>query len=142
MIKKIAAAALIGTAGFAAAPALADHLNIAIDDVMVDGDTVTIPSVLIDKAGFVVLHAVVDGNPVVPASIGHAYVEAGETADVEITADYPLADGEDYIAMLHYDTDEDGEYSFGEGMTDVDTPALNAEEQPYVKMFTASAMAM
>lgn len=137
-MKKLAAIALIG-ATFAAAPALADHLNIAIDDVAVDGATVTIPSVLIDKPGFVVLHAVLDGNPVVPASIGHAYVEAGETMNVEITADYALAEGEDYIAMLHYDTDEDGEYSFGEGMTDVDTPALNAEDAPYVKMFTAAA---
>lgn len=140
-MKKFAAIVLMGAA-VASAPALADHLNIAIDDVAVDGATVTIPSVLIDKPGFVVLHAVLDGKPVVPASIGHAYVEAGETMNVEITADYPLADGEDYIAMLHYDTNGDGEYSFGEGMTDVDTPALNAEEKPYVKMFKASMSAM
>ncbi len=140
-MKKLAAIVLMGAA-FAAAPALADHLNIAIDDVAIDGAKVTVPSVLIDKPGFVVLHAVLDGNPVVPASIGHAYVEAGETMNVVITADYPLAAGEDFIAMLHYDTDGDGVYSFGEGMTDVDTPALNAEQKPYVKMFKAPTAAM
>jgi uncharacterized surface protein with fasciclin (FAS1) repeats len=39
-----------------------------------------------------------------------------------VTADYPLVLGEDYVAMLHYDTDGDGVYSFGPGNTSVDTP--------------------
>lgn len=139
---KSALAVALASSLLVAGPALADHLNIAIDGVKVEGDTVTIPSVLIDKAGFVVIHEVLDGSPVVPASIGNAFVEAGTTQDVKISADYPLKDGADYIAMLHYDTDGDGVYSFGEGMTDVDTPALNAEEKPYVQAFTASMSAM
>ena len=128
------------SAALGATPALADHLNLDVDGVKIDGAKVWIPSALIDKPGFVVLHAVVDGQVVVPASIGNAYIEAGTTENVEITADYPLKAGEDYIAMLHYDTDGDGTYSFGEGMTDVDTPALNAEEKPYVKPFKAGMM--
>lgn len=128
---------LAAAAGLAlATPAAADHLNIDADGVTIDGATVTFPSVEIDEPGFLVLHAVVDGEVVVPASIGHAMVPAGTTEDVTVTADYPLAAGEDYIAMLHYDTDGDGTYSFGEGMTDVDTPALNAEGAPYVQAFT------
>ncbi|MGJ3264584.1 MAG: DUF7282 domain-containing protein [Salinarimonas sp.] len=128
----IAAAAALAFAG----PAAADHLDIEADGVRVDGAMVTFPSVKIDEPGFLVLHAVVGGEVVVPASIGHVMVPAGTTADVTVTADYPLAAGEDYIAMLHYDTDGDGAYEFGEGSTDVDGPALNAEGQPYVKPFT------
>ena len=139
-MRKLIALTVVAGA-FAATPALADHLNIAIDGVKTDGNMVTIPSVLIDKPGFVVIHAVSNGAPVVPASIGNTFVDAGTTENVMIEADYPLKDGEDFIAMLHYDTDGDGVYSFGEGMTDVDTPALNAEEKPYVKPFNAmSAM--
>jgi hypothetical protein len=130
-------ALLTTTALLGAAAATADHLNISADGITTNGAEVTIESVLIDKPGFVVLHEIKDGAPVVPASIGNAYVEAGESADVTITADMELTDGADYIAMLHYDTDGDGSYSFGEGMTDVDGPATNAEGNPYVVTFTA-----
>ena len=136
-MKRTLLAATAITAALAASPVLADHLNIAEAGIAVDGDKVTVPSVLIDKPGFIVIHEVLDGAPVVPASIGHAYLEAGTTENVEVTTDYPLKDGADYIAMLHYDTDEDGVYSFGEGMTDVDTPALTPEDAPYVKGFVA-----
>lgn len=139
MLTRILAISSFAAASFIAAPAFADHLNIEADGIMVDGSTVTVPSILIDKPGFVVIHEVLDGAPVVPASIGHVYIEAGTTENVAVTTDYPLKDGADYIAMLHYDTNGDGEYSFGEGMTDVDTPALNAEEQPYVQSFVAGS---
>ncbi len=127
---------LAATAALAfATPAAADHLNIQSDGVAIDGAQVTFPSVKIDKDGFLVLHAVQGGRVIVPASIGHAMVPAGTRMDVTVAADYPLAAGEDYVAMLHYDTDGDGAYEFGEGMTDVDGPALNAEGQPYMKAF-------
>lgn len=134
--------AMFVASALGAAPALADHLNLDLEGVKTDGAMITIPSAMIDKPGFVVIHAVVGGEVVVPASIGHAYIESGTTENVTITADYALKDGEDYIAMLHYDTNGDGEYSFGDGMTDVDTPALNAEEKPYVKLFKASMGSM
>jgi len=134
--RTLTALTFAGTA-LMAGPALADHLNIMEEGIMTDGNKVTIPSVLIDKPGFVVIHTVVDGQVTVPASIGNAYVEAGTSESVEITTDYPLKDGEDFIAMLHYDTNGNGVYEFGEGMTDVDGPALNAEDAPYVKAFKA-----
>jgi len=139
-MKRTLAILSLAAGAVAVTPALADHLNIDAESVWTKGAAVKISSVKIDEPGFVVLHAVQDGQPVVPASIGHTYVQAGTTENVEITADYALEEGEDFIAMLHYDTDGDGVYSFGEGSTDVDTPALNAEEQPYVKPFTAMAM--
>lgn len=140
-MRKLAILALAASA-LGATPALADHLNLDVNAVKTDGATITFPSALIDKNGFVVIHEVVNGNVVVPASIGNTFIEAGTTENVVVTAEYPLKDGEDFIAMLHYDTDGDGKYSFGEGMTDVDTPALNAEEKPYVKPFKAGMSAM
>ncbi|WP_456299650.1 DUF7282 domain-containing protein [Pelagibacterium flavum] len=77
MLKQSIVALALGSSALIAGPALADHLNIATDGIQVDGDTLTIPSVLIDEPGFVVIHEVLDGQPVVPASIGHAYVEGG-----------------------------------------------------------------
>jgi hypothetical protein len=89
--------------------------------VTVEGADVTFPSVLIDKDGFVVLHQVKDGKIVLPQSIGHTAVSAGTTEDVKVTADMALEEGGEYHAMIHYDTNGNGEYEFGEGSTDIDT---------------------
>lgn len=130
MTRKFALAACAATLMYSGA-ALADHLNIDAENAMMDGNTLTFPAVKIDKDGFVVIHAVRDGEVVLPGSVGHTMVKAGDSSDVVVEIDDSPADS--YIAMLHYDTDGDGKYSFGEGMTDVDGPALNAEEKPYVK---------
>lgn len=142
-MKRTLAIVTLAATALAAGPALADHLNIETEGVWNLGAAVIVPSVTIDQPGFIVIHEVVDGNVVVPASIGHTYLQAGTTMNVDITTDYGLVEGEDFILMLHYDTNGDGVYSFGEGMTDVDTPALNAEGAPYVQPFTGGAgMAM
>lgn len=106
--------------------------------VSVDGTTVTIPSVTIDKDGYVTIHAVQDGEPIVPASIGNAEVRAGKSKDVQVTTDYPLEEGEDYVAMLHYETNGNGQYDFAEGATDVDTPVLE-DGAPLTSRFQISA---
>jgi hypothetical protein len=121
-------------------PALADHLNIAVEGVKVDGASVTFPSVLIDKDGFVVLHQVENGEIVLPAAIGHAAVPTGTTENVTVTADMPLEAGREYHAMIHYDTNGNGEYEFGEGSTDVDTPGMRPDGTAYGQMFTAGGM--
>lgn len=140
MGRKLAIFALAAVGlGAAAGPALADHLNITTEGIWNRGAAVIVPSVTIDQPGFIVIHAVVDGQVVVPASIGHTYLHAGTTENVDITAAYGLVEGEDFILMLHYDTDGDGVYSFGEARTDVDTPALNAENAPYVQPFIGGA---
>jgi len=129
--------ALAGLAAFSG-PALADHLNIQTDGVMIDGNTVTFPQVKIDGPGFLVIHATnADGTPVVPGSIGHVALEAGISENVSVTLDEAPMDGATYIAMLHMDTGVMGEYEFGEGSTDVDPPALTADGAPYVQAFDA-----
>lgn len=92
---------------------------------MADGQTVvTFPLITAQQDGYIVLHAVENGEPVVPASLGHAMVMAGENADVVVSIPGALEAGTELIAMLHAETNGNGVYDFGEGMTDVDTPVL------------------
>lgn len=92
--------------------------------VMSEASTITVPSVTISQPGFVVVHAMLDGQPVVPASLGHTMVEAGMTEDVMIDLSYAPVPAESYTVMLHADTNGNGVYEFGEGSTDVDTPIM------------------
>ena len=115
--------------------AFADNM-INTDGVKVDGNMVTVPSVMADQDGYVVIHAVKDGAPVVPASIGHASIKQGENTNVMIESDYPLADGEDYLFMLHDETNGNDTYDFGAGSTDVDTPTMMNDE-PVTVMYKA-----
>ncbi|WP_455372146.1 DUF7282 domain-containing protein [Limibacillus halophilus] len=122
------AAALVG---FAAAPALADHLKVDTSNVEVKGNSLVFAMVKIDKPGFLVIHATKDGQPVVPGSIGHTFVSTGTTGDVMVELTEKPMMGATYIAMLHEDSGQMGVYEFGEGMTEVDPPALKADGSPY-----------
>jgi hypothetical protein len=42
--------------------------------------------------------------------------------------------------MIHYDTNNNGEYEFGEGATGVDTPGQRPDGSAYGQMFTAGSM--
>lgn len=127
-----AAASLI--AGAAAAQDM-----ISTDGAMISGETITFANVEAAQDGYLVIHAVNDGEVVVPASIGHTAVMAGVNEAVVISTDYPLVVGEDYVAMLHVETNGNTTYDFAEGMTDVDTPAM-MDDAPVTKMFAAAAM--
>jgi len=92
---------------------------------MADGQTmVTFPRITTREDGYIVLHAVADGAPVVPDSMGHAMVMAGENTDVMVTIPQALPAGTELVAMLHAETNGNGVYDFGEGMTDVDGPIM------------------
>jgi uncharacterized protein (DUF2141 family) len=129
------AAVATGLALGATAPALADHVAVTLEGVTAADGAVTFPSVRIDKDGFVVVHAAMDGKPVLPGAIGHAKVSAGTTEGVTVPVE-GLESGATYVVMLHYDTDGDGTYDFGEGATDVDTPAVTPAGEPWMKTFT------
>lgn len=131
ILMSLSATAMIATGAAAA------NLSIDKSEISSNGTTVTVPGVDIDKPGFVVIHAMENGKPVEPGSIGHTYVDKGMNESVKVTTDMPLASGEQYIAMLHYDTDGDQKYSFGKGSTDVDTPAMDSNGKPYEVTFTA-----
>ncbi|MGZ9811850.1 DUF7282 domain-containing protein [Pseudoroseicyclus sp. H15] len=139
MINKFtqAAALSISASVLASVAAAQDTPMIMVDGVTATTTEITVPEVMLDQPGFVVVHEMVDGAPVVPASIGHAYVEAGTTDGVMVDLDKPLMGDSQYMLMLHYDTDGDGEYSFGEGMTDVDTPVM-MDGAPVTKVFATA----
>jgi len=94
-------------------------------DVSIDGATATFANVVAETDGYLVIHTILDGAPIVPASIGHAPVMAGDNADLAVTIAYDFVAGETYFAMLHEETNGNDTYDFGEGMTDVDTPVMS-----------------
>jgi hypothetical protein len=129
----LAAAVLAG-----GGPAAADHLDITTEGLRVEGERVVLPNVRIDMDGYVVIHAVEDGMAVLPGSVGHAAVAAGEHGDVAVPVE-GLGAGT-YIAMIHYETNGNARYDFGEGMTDVDTPGMRPDGTPYMVEFTLRPM--
>ncbi len=100
------------------------------------GQSVTVQSVSVDQDGWLVIHAVQDGKPVVPASIGHTYVKAGTTENVAVALTEEAEDGP-LIAMLHVDDGELGVYEFGPDSTDHDKPVVG-ESGPLVVKFEAN----
>lgn len=137
MINRIFFAALAVAGSFGAA-ASADHLNIMTEGARVEGGAVVFPAVKIDKDGYVVVHAVTDGAPVLPGAIGHVMVPAGDSTEVMVPVE-GLAPGE-YVAMIHYETNGNGSYDFGEGMTDVDTPGMRPDGTAYAVPFEIGQM--
>lgn len=102
--------------------------EIITEGLSIEGATATLPRIVAEEDGYVVIHTVLDGQPIAPASIGNAPVTAGNNENVEVTIDYDFVPGEDYVAMLHAETNNNDTYDFGEGSTDVDTPVAVDEE--------------
>jgi hypothetical protein len=127
----VAVAATLGGSGFA----LADHLNIDVKGAQIKNGMIEFPSVRIDKDGFVVIHAVNGGKPVLPGSIGHTMVKMGTTNNVMVKVDGGAKAGTDYVAMIHYDTNNNGKYEFGTASTTVDTPGMKPDNTPYALQF-------
>lgn len=132
MLKRatITALALAAATGGAA---LADHLDIMTEGAGVTDGGVVFPAVKIDQDGYVVVHAVVDGAPVLPSSLGHTAVPAGDSTAVMVPVEGLTAGS--YLAMIHYETNGNGTYDFGEGSTDVDTPGMRPDGTPYTVPF-------
>jgi hypothetical protein len=76
------------------------------------GNTVTVSSVTIEKDGFLVVHAIKDGKPVVPGSLGNVAVKAGTTKNVVVELSEAVASGDVVLTMLHMDDGMMGMYMF------------------------------
>ena len=126
-----AAMLALGSSAFAAS-------SITTQGATVRGDVLTLPKVMAGQDGYLVIHAVENGKPVEPQSIGHTPVTKGENDNVAVTTDYPLKPGQSYLAMLHKETNGDGTYDFGKGMTKVDTPMM-AHGKPVTRKFSLKA---
>ena len=89
------------------------------------GDSVTVATVGMPSTGWVVVHRMENGKPVVPASIGHVYVPAGPSENVVVPLSEKVSAGDQVMAMLHLDTGNVRVYEFGNDAVEVhDKPVL------------------
>lgn len=98
--------------GLSRAPGVTQFSEVRVDGETVStyrGDSVslTFPEVTIEKAGFIVLHPVMDGRPNGDVVSGFTYLEAGSHKDVSIRMDTPADPGRGFLVMLHTDVDND-----------------------------------
>lgn len=77
--------------------------------------TLRVDSIGMPSTGWLVLHAMQDGNPDLSGSIGHAYVPAGPSSDVAVAVTTAVAPGDQIMAMLHLDTGNAKVFEFGNG---------------------------
>jgi hypothetical protein len=101
----LTAALPLGLAGVA----MADEIMVAPQPA---GNTLTVSAVTIAYDGWLVIHAIKNGKPVLPASIGHVAVKAGTTQNVVVELDTPTAAGDKVLTMLHVDQGAVGTYEF------------------------------
>jgi len=98
------------------------------------GSSVTVQSVSAASDGWVVIHRIKDGKPVVPASIGHTYIKRGDSQDVTVDL-VEAPEGSELVAMLHVDDGELGAYQFGPGATEYDKPVMK-DGNPVIAKFS------
>lgn len=104
-----------------------------IDQEVKDG-SVTVPEVVSDGQGWIVIHADQDGSP--GQVLGHAAVGPGFNQDVQVEID--TANVTDTLwAMLHEDTGEQGVYEFPGG-----DPPVRVNDQIVVQPFEVTGAGM
>jgi len=92
-----------------ATSAMADEITVTPQPA---GDSVTVASVTIGQDGWLVIHEIKNGKPVVPASIGHVAVKAGTTQNVVVKLDKKVAAGSKVLTMLHVNKGDMNAYEF------------------------------
>jgi len=74
--------------------------------------SISFPKVTIEKAGWIVLHPVIDGRPDGDIVSGFAYLNEGQSADVTVKIQHPASAGDKFLVMLHSDVDQDRVFDF------------------------------
>lgn len=86
--------------------------SVTVEDQAIEDGMVTVPRVVSDGQGWIVIHADDDGSP--GPVIGYAQVSDGANNDVSVEIDTEMAT-ETLYAMLHTDSGEMGTYEFPDG---------------------------
>lgn len=100
------------------------------------GGSVTISTVGMPSTGWVVIHEMRNGKPVVPASIGNVYVPAGPSKNVVVALSTPVKAGDQVMAMLHLDTGVPKVYEFGNGGNEVQDKPVIRNGKPVATVVT------
>lgn len=109
--------------------------TVSADDQVLDAaasNEVTIASVHLENDGFVVIHE--DDNGAPGAVIGHHQAQAGDNADIVVTLDRNVENGETLYAMLHDDSNSNDTYDFVSA-GDEDGPLLDGNGDPITDSF-------
>ena len=98
--------------GLTRAPEVSTFTEIRVDGEAVrqfraNTTAITFAEVLIEKAGFLVLHPVIDGRPDGDMVSGFTYLSPGMNEAVTIQIDHPADPGDRFLVMLHTDVDND-----------------------------------
>jgi len=70
------------------------------------------PNVTIEKAGWLVLHPIIDGRPNGDMVSGFTYLAPGRTENATILTDHRADTGDKFLVMLHSDVDQDRVFDF------------------------------
>lgn len=89
------------------------------------GAAVTVAQIGMPSTGWLVVHAVQNGQPDLTGSIGHVYVPPGPSSNVSVPLSSPARPGDQVMAMLHLDTGVAKVFEFANGATEAhDLPVL------------------
>ena len=100
------------------------------------GGSVTVANIGMPSTGWLVIHAMENGKPVVPASIGNVYVPAGPSKNVVVALSAPVKPGDQVMAMLHLDTGVAKIYEFGNGGNEVQDKPVLRDGKPVAAVIT------
>ena len=73
---------------------------------------ISFPEVTIEKAGWLVLHPVIDGRPDGDIVSGFAYLDPGQNENVTVRIQHPADADDRFLVMLHSDVDQDRVFDF------------------------------
>ena len=85
---------------------------IKTESLTLDGAVLTVPEVLIEKDGWLVIHRFKDGKPYGKDYLAASYVNAGTNLDVPITLPSTPEPGTPMLIMLHSDVNENQQFDF------------------------------
>lgn len=77
-----------------------------------DGKVLTFSDVTISSNGWLVMHPFEDGKPNGDKYVAATFVESGTNSDVQIEVYKGIATGEQFIVMLHYDSNDNEIFDF------------------------------
>lgn len=119
-------------------PGQADEMRASVDAPRppFQSETITIPSVTMPQPGFVAVRPMLNNRPAGPGTIGYAEVPAGRSENIQVELNYAPVAGESYAVMLQANTDNDGQFEYEHGRTNVDVP-LTRQGRPVMDVFTA-----